>query len=470
MTSIEEVIILIDKLIQQQRGNSLSYIQKVVLKASLNQPKKNYAQIAHEYNYSEKYIKHLVAPQLWKLLSETIGAKINSTNISKQINDFLENKLSLNRQDILAENNSLRLESTAHLFSEKTQNKCTLEEPEGQVPLNSSLYINRGSLESTCYQKILEPGAFIRITAPRKMGKTSLMARILQYGTAQFYHTVHLDLNQVESQLFTSTDKFTRWFCTNIIYQLNLESDLDHYWDEELGALVSCTIAFQECILKKLDSPLILAVDEINQLFEYPKLTRDFLSLLRYWYEKSKDIKTWQNLRLIIVNSTNIYVYLKSNCSPFNIGCVIELPNFNDQEIINLIQCHKIKLTDLEIKKLIKLTGGFPYLVRLALYQIRRQNLSLDSLFSNATTNTGIYAKHLQEQLWQLKQNPYLFIAFLKVITATAPIQLDTEMAFKLKSLGLVHLQDNQARVSCDLYQEYFKTTISEPRPSLIKD
>ncbi len=288
------------------------------------------------------------------------------------------------------------------------------------------------------------------------MGKTSLMARILQYGATQNYYIVRLSLNEVESQLFTSTAKFIRWFYTNIIYQLNLKSELDYYWDKELGNLVSCTVALQESVLKKLDYPLVLAVDEIDQLFEYSTLARDFFSLLRHWYQKSKDDKIWQKLRLIIVISTNVYASLNNNYFLFYLSSVIELPVFNQQEVTDLIQHYQIKNTDLERKKLIELTGGFPYLVRLALYQSKLRNINLDSLLANSTTDTGIYAQHLQSKLWQLKQNPHLFTAFLQLITNTTPRELDREILFKLKSLGLVKLAENQPQVSCGLYQEYF--------------
>ncbi len=457
MINIEEIIVLIDKLIQQYKGNSLNSLQKAVLKGAIEQPRKNYAQIAHETNYSESYIKHLIAPELWKLLSELLGEKINCTNCRKQLNELNQKISYLERQTVEVESSSLPLELTAQFSQEITPQELILEEPEGQVPLDSPLYVNRNSLESICYQKILEPRAFIWISAPRKMGKTSLMARILQYSTAENCHTVRLSLNQVESELFASTAKFFRWFCSNISYQLHLESEIDNYWNEALGSLVSCTITVQESILKKLDIPLVFAIDEINQLFEYPKLNRDFFALLRYWYQISKNIKIWEKLRLILVNSTDAFIDLNTNYCPYNIGSVIELPVFNQQEITDLIQYHQIKTTDLEIEKIIELTGGFPYLVRLALYKIKQQAFSLESLLANATSDTGIYAQHLHEQLWQLKQTPHLFTAFLELIAANAPVQLPTEVAFKLKSLGLVDLMENKASVSCGLYREYFK-------------
>lgn len=50
--------------------------------------------------------------------------------------------------------------------------------------------------------------------------------------------------------------------------QLHLESKLDEYCDVDMGSLLNCTLYFQEYLLEKIDSPLILAIDEINQLFE----------------------------------------------------------------------------------------------------------------------------------------------------------------------------------------------------------
>ncbi|MGL4501113.1 MAG: AAA-like domain-containing protein, partial [Planktothrix sp.] len=68
-----------------------------------------------------------------------------------------------------------------------------IEEPEGQVPLNSPLYIERPPIETDCYQALIRPTALIRIKAPRQMGKSSLMHRILHYGTQQGYHTACLN-------------------------------------------------------------------------------------------------------------------------------------------------------------------------------------------------------------------------------------------------------------------------------------
>ncbi|NMG10838.1 AAA-like domain-containing protein [Brasilonema sp. UFV-L1] len=442
MTSIEQIIESTEALILDKTGKSLSFIQKIVLSESISETKKTYAQIATENNYSETYIKQIVAPKLWQLLSEALGEKVNRTNCRA----VLEQRL-----------NTSSLQTTSK--PAQMQRKIALESPEGQVPLSSTLYIER-NLEQICYQEILQPRALIRIKAPRKMGKTSLMTRILAYGRLHNYHTVRLSLHRAETEVFTSLEKFLRWFCANVTHQLGLESKLEDYWDEEIGALMNCTIYFQGYLLQQISSSVILALDEVNKLFEYPKLARDFLALLRSWHEETRDISIWQKIRLVIVQSTDIYIALDINKSPFNIGLVIDLPPFTRFQVEDLAQRHGLQMTYSVLEQLIELTGGFPYLVRLALYQIVHGEILLENLLQNARNHTAIFSNHLQEQLSYLQQNTDLADAFQQVIMTTKPITLEQQIAFQLKSLGLVHLSGRQATVSCGLYREYFSAGV----------
>ncbi|MGB3638044.1 MAG: AAA-like domain-containing protein [Rivularia sp. (in: cyanobacteria)] len=441
MSSIEEVIKIAEELICNKTGKSLSFIQKVILEESLNQTDKTYAQIAQENNYSESYIKQLVAPKLWKMVSATVDEKVNKTNCCAVLKQQLKNS-----------SNSNCIEKSNLI---ETSPKIALEFPEGQVPLSSPFYIQR-DIEKTCYQEILQPGALIRIKAPRQMGKSSLLSRILAYGNSQNYQTVCLSLDNAETKIFSSSEKLLRWMCSNITYQLGIKSKLEEYWDEDMGALVNCTIYFRNYLLKQISHPAILAFDEINQLFEYPNIARDFLALLRSWHEEAKNVNVWENLRLIIANSTDVYIPLPINSSPFNIGLAIELSPFTTFQVEDLAQRHGIKVSTTELEQLMEITGGFPYLVRLAFYHSAHSQIPLKELMENAATNTSIFNKHLHQQLWHLQHNPDLANGFQKVIKETTPIDLEQEVAFKLKSLGLVHLQGNFATVSCRLYREYF--------------
>lgn len=445
MRNIEELVEFALQLVATETGVSLNYIQKVIVRESLLENKKTYAKLAEENKYSESYIKFTVAPKLWHLLSQAIGEKVNKTNFS----GLLEQRL----EKFAAQDNPQTIEKTAAMPATGfPMSRYVLESPEGQVPLVSCLYVERLAIEQTCYLEILQPRAFIRIFAPRKMGKTSLIARILDYGSSQNYHTVRLSLHQAGTQVFASSDRFLRWFCTNVTQQLGWESRLNDYWDEDMGALINSTIYFQGYLLKELSNPIIIALDGIDQLFEYPEVAADFFVLLRSWYEETRDISLWQKLRVVIAHAVEVYIPLPTHRSPFNVGLAIELPTFSPEQVQDLADRHGLQLTKLELDLLMKLTGGFPYLIRLALYQSVRLKIPVQTLLQDATSHSGIYEQHLQSLLWNLQQHPKLADAFKQVLTA--PIQLEREVAFKLKSLGLVHLSENQATVSCELYRK----------------
>ncbi|MEG5052397.1 MULTISPECIES: AAA-like domain-containing protein [unclassified Microcoleus] len=449
MKNLEERVEFAIDLVATETGFSLNFIQKVILRESLLEDKKTYAQIAEENNYSESYIKFSVAPKLWHLLSQAIGEKVNKTNLP-----------ALLEQHLINQNNPSPTETTAAMSGVGlTPEHYVLESPEGQVPLASGLYVERSTIEQTCYQEILQPRAFLRICAPRKMGKTSLIARILDCGSSQNYHTVRLSLHCAGTEVFASSDRFLRWLCTNVTQQLGWESRLNDYWDEDMGALMNTTIYFQGYILKETCNPIILALDGIDQLFQYPGLAGDFFVLLRSWYEETKDTSVWQKLRVVMAHSVEVYIPLPTHRSPFNVGLAIELPTFNQEQVQDLAQRHQLPLTTPELEQLMKLTGGFPYLIRLALYQSARLNIPIKTLLQDDTLDRGIYHKHLQYQLYIFQQYPKLADAFKQVLTA--PLQLEMEVAFKLKSLGLVHIIENQATVSCELYREYFRNNFS---------
>ncbi|NET60793.1 MAG: toll/interleukin-1 receptor domain-containing protein, partial [Symploca sp. SIO2E6] len=160
-------------------------------------------------------------------------------------------------------------------------------EPGGAIPLQSSLYVERLSIESDCYEEILQPGALIRIKAPRQMGKTSLMARILNYAREQGYQAIPLSFQQADSQLFSNLDQFLRWFCERVGRRLKQLQQLEEYWLGS-GSKDKCTAYFEECLLEEIDTPLVLGLDEVDRVFPHRQVADDFFALLRFWYESAR--------------------------------------------------------------------------------------------------------------------------------------------------------------------------------------
>ena len=95
--------------------------------------------------------------------------------------------------------------------------------------------------------------------------------------------------------------------------------------------------------------------------------------------------------------------------------------------------------------------------IRLTLYHLARQDVTFEEIIKTAATETGIYGNHLHRHLWTLQHNPELAAAFNQVLRSTEPIEVEQVQGFKLHSMGLVNLQENQVRLSCDLYRYYFR-------------
>lgn len=348
---------------------------------------------------------------------------------------------------------------TSHPQPESLSTHSDLEPelPEGLVPLDSAFYIERPQIENECRKSIEKSGALIRIKAPRRMGKSSLMVRTLDYATAQNYQTIALSFHMADKSVFQNLDKLLQWFCASIALGLNLPNRLSDYWDDLFGSKVSCKIYFEQHILTAVAKPLVLGLDDVDRLFQYPELADEFFGLLRTWHEESKSREVWKKLRLIVAHSIEVYIPINVNKSPFNVGVPIEVPEFNQEQIQDLANRHGFSWSAQQVAQVMTLIGGHPFLVRQALYQLWYQNLTLEDLLQTFATQVNIYGTHLQQQLWNLQQSPELEAAFRQVVTASTPVELDLIQAFQLESMGLVRLNGNLASVSCDLYSHYFR-------------
>jgi hypothetical protein len=330
------------------------------------------------------------------------------------------------------------------------------------IKVDSPIYIPRPPIESDSCQTILKPGALIRIKAPEKMGKTSLLKTILAHAETNNCRKVYLNLRSAEGAMFSSLDKFLRWFCANISRELGLKPQLDDYWDEELfGSLVSCKTYFQSYLLAQIDRPLALGLDNLDRVFEYVDIAQDFLPMLRYWHEEANNLEIWQNLRLVIANSTEVYIKLDANQSPFNVGRQVKLPGFNLEQVLILANYYGFDWSENPEKEhfakdLIDMVGGHPYLVRLALDALAYKNIPPDKLLEEAPTQGGIYSSHLRRHWNNLQSSPELVDAMKEVVKTETKVQLEPSIAYKLESMGLINLLGDEAQPSCELYHRYF--------------
>ena len=325
------------------------------------------------------------------------------------------------------------------------------------------IYVERPPIERLCYEALMRPSTLLRIKAPRLMGKTSLVLHLLRQAAKQGYRTIHLNFHLANQADFQSLSAFLQWFCASVTQQLQMPNRLAQYWEEEFSTnKVSCTEYFEKYLLPSEPQPLVLSLDEVDRLFAHPELAADFLSLLRAWYEKTKTLKVWQQLRLIIVYATEVYIPLNLHESPFNVGQLIELSEFTPQQIASLAQQYQLDWTELQTQQLMAIVGGHPEWIGKALRSLKSEEMSFDDLLQTAATQSGVYRSELRH-LWRIvNQREDLLEGVKTVMQSVDPVRLSTDLSYQLHSLGLIRLHGNLAIPRCALYQEYFCDRLSE--------
>lgn len=411
---VETAIALADDLILKLSGKPMNDLQRIVFRGAWQG--KSFTEI-HQDCRDRCGLDHLmrnVGPELWKLLSEATGIKVSKNHL-----------------------------------------QGAFAKVKGSEIVSDRFYVDRVPYEQKCNAEVLKPGALIRIRAAQEMGKTWLMEQILSHARQNGYRTQVFNFELCDSIILNDLNKFSQWFCASIAHAIGLPNRLSEYWIDIFGCNYNSTLYFENYLLQQIDTPFVLALDKVDIVFEHSAIANDFCALLRGWNQRAMQGDEigaiWKKLRLIIVHSTEVYSNLDINHSPIGgVGLIVKLPEFNQDQVQELIDRYQL---DWNPDRLMELVGGHPSLIQHAI----KQKLALDELLTSAATESGIYSDHLRRHWGQLQQRPDLAIAFKKVISSNDPVPLDPLKAFKLESMGLVHLQGNSAIPRCELYRQYFR-------------
>jgi hypothetical protein len=431
---------LVEKVIFNTTGKYLSDVEKIVLKGAWD--RQTYDEIAETHNYTADYLTKDVGHKLWRKLSDGLQESVNKNNFRGPLERASSGYYSAFNGDLY-------------------DSLSTLSFPDGSVPPDSPFYVEREGVDTICQEAIAKPGALIRIKAPKLMGKTSLVVRLCEQARSRGERVVYVDLDSIEKSTLTHLDRFLRWLCWSVERELKLESQLKAYWDAEiLGSNDNCTVYFEEYLLSTSEVPLVLAFDNVDRIFPYPEVVEDFLGMLRSWHEKGKIYPIWKQLRLILAHSTECYIPLDLNQSPFNAGIPVELKEFGQKQVESLAHLYGLKWEAPQIQDLMQLLGGHPYLVRLAIYEIGARHMTWEELVQKAPTEEGIYSSHLRRHLMALQQSPALAQSLKKVVSSPDPVSLNSLDIYKLHSMGLIRERLNQVVPTCNLYREYFQRVL----------
>ncbi|MBE9046004.1 AAA-like domain-containing protein [Pleurocapsales cyanobacterium LEGE 10410] len=349
-------------LVFQHTGKYLSDLEIVILRGAWNN--RTYEQIAEAEGYTASYLCKDIGCKLWGNLSTILQEKVSKKNFRSALQREWKNY------------------TQASLIQNETQlvKPITMENgasTKGLFDLDAT-YIERSPIESICYETILKPGSLIRIKGAKWMGKTSLIKRILEQGNLHRQKTVYLNFDTVDCHTIEDLNKLLPWIFLAISAQLELPNKVWKHGNQNIiDSHNSSTLYFEEYILAEAKNDLVLAIDNIDRLSFNPAVMVDFLGLLCSWHELGKTNGCWSKLKLILSYSTKTHIPASTNRLPFNAGVPILLEEFDYEQVKTLADLYQIDLTSLEIDRLMNEVGGHPYLMKLAMYQMKTKSTTL---------------------------------------------------------------------------------------------
>jgi hypothetical protein len=331
-----------------------------------------------------------------------------------------------------------------------------LEPAEGTMDPESQFYVER-AVDAVALTAIQRQGVTLTIKGPRQMGKSSLLMRAMDAAIRADKQVAFLDFQLFDQAVLDCADRFYRQFCLSLTEQLGIADRVADYWQPGRGQVQCCTRYLQDYVLKAVGGPLVLAMDEVDRMFD-ADYQSDFFSMLRNWHNSRAlpMYRLWKQLDLALVTATEPYHLITNlNQSPFNVGEVILLTDFSPDQVADLNQRHGSPLTPAQVNQLHQLLHGHPYLVRRALYLVAGQQITLAGLLDQARADNGPFGDHLRYHLFRIYDKPDLVQGLLQVIrTQSCP---DERIARLLVAAGLARREDQRVLPRCPLYGDYFQ-------------
>ena len=335
---------------------------------------------------------------------------------------------------------------------------AALETIGGAVPLDSQYYVTRpvdGELQSGMFSR----DSILLIKGARQMGKTSLLARGLQYAREHGIKAVSTDLQKFNAESLRSVNHLYRAFADSMVNQLDLDVVPAEAWDERRGPNANFERFMRREVLGRFGGQLVWALDEVDRLFGTP-FGNEVFGLLRSWHnERALDpTGPWSGLTIAIAYATEAHLFITDlNQSPFNVGTRLTLEDFTPLQVAELNRRYQSPIkTQEDLNRFYRLVGGQPYLVRRGLHELGARKLDFDAFEEHAARDEAFYGDHLRRILVLLVRDAELTRA-MRCVLASEPCP--SSQAFdRLRSAGLLigHTPE-EARPRCRLYASYLR-------------
>ena len=331
-----------------------------------------------------------------------------------------------------------------------------LKQPGGAVALDSKLYVVRPTDEEFL-QAIRRRDSIVLVKGARQMGKTSLLARGMELARKEGAEVVLTDFQKLNAAHLESVESFFLALAEMLYDQLDLDTEPEDAWNPKRGPSINFERYVRREVLKKVERPLVWAMDEVDRLLTV-SFGSEVFGLFRSWHNERQLDPTspWERLTLAIVYATEPHLFISDqNQSPFNVGTKLELRDFTVGQVADMNQRIGAALASREeIERFQQMLGGHPYLVHRGLYEMKLRGLPFQEFAAVAARDEGPYGDHLRRILVLLARDPELTEEVRRILRGQPCESMDN--FYRLRSAGLVAGDSSrEAVMRCTLYGDY---------------
>lgn len=259
----------------------------------------------------------------------------------------------------------------------------------------------------------LSSGEFCYVFNARQMGKSSLLFRTRYLFAQQGVQTAFLDMTRIGGENLSPE----KWY-NGIIWELWRSFDLDldlRSWQQQTNHLSpsqQLSLFIEEVLLPAFpDRQLCIFVDEIDSVLSLDFTVDDFFALIRFCYNQRAINPDYQRLNFALFGvATPSDLIQNRNCTPFNIGCGIELRGFQAEEVAPLAQqiTGLVSDPDLTLNRILHWTNGQPFLTHKLCYLVA-QTVNPDAMNYNRQEIAALVDNIVDKLIirhWEAQDNP----------------------------------------------------------------